>query len=416
MKTQEYIQLIKEYSKENYMQMTRPAEGNLKYPFIVPGSKSYSNCLWDWDCWLTDVAVRQIMADNDNENQDFAECEKGSVLNFLLHTREDGAMPITITSDSLAVWQPGEKRGNIHKPCIAQHIAFQKKNGADIAWVKPYLDRLKSFIGYYNTYCYHEKTGLYYWNDDERIGVDNDPCTFYRPDNSSASIYLNCLMYKELCAMETICKSLEDSDSAAYAEMAEKLKNAVNTHLWDERNGFYYSADLNLRPVDPNETLHQGMPRHWDCVLQKIDVWSGFMAMWAGIADADRAERMVKENMENTRIFRGKYGIRSLSALEPMYCIVKSGNPSCWLGPIWGITNYMCFKGLADYGFDEEAKKLALATIELFGRDLEDCGELHEYYHPDTGAGVNNPGFQNWNLLVNNMIAYLENRKRIIEF
>ena len=99
-----------------------------------------------------------------------------------------------------------------------------------------------------------------------------------------------------------------------------------------------------------------------------------------------------------------------------MYCIVKSGNPSCWLGPIWGISNYMCYRGLMNYGFVKEAKELAQKTIRLFGQDLERCGELHEYYHPDTGEGVNNPGFQNWNLLVNNMIAEIEGRQTVVEF
>ena len=59
----------------------------------------------------------------------------------------------------------------------------------------------------------------------------------------------------------------------------------------------------------------------------------------------------------------------------------------------------MCFKGLLDYGFTKEAKELAEKTIELFGKDLETCGELHEYYDPDSGEGVNNQGFQSWNLL-----------------
>ena len=88
-----------------------------------------------------------------------------------------------------------------------------------------------------------------------------------------------------------------------------------------------------------------------------------------------------------------------------MYCIVAAGNPSCWLGPVWGISNYMVYRGLMNYGYTREARDLAEKTITLFGRDLEDCGELHEYYDPDTGRGVNNQGFQSWNLLVNNMIA-----------
>lgn len=51
----------------------------------------------------------------------------------------------------------------------------------------------------------------------------------------------------------------------------------------------------------------------------------------------------------------------------------------------------------------------------LFGSDIRKNGDLHEYYHPETGEGVNNLGFQNWNLLVNNMIAWLEGREMLHE-
>lgn len=96
--------------------------------------------------------------------------------------------------------------------------------------------------------------------------------------------------------------------------------------------------------------------------------------------------------------------------------IVKSGNPSCWLGPVWGISNYICYRGLKNYGFERQAQELAEKTICLFSRDIERNGLLHEYYHPDTGEGVNNPGFQNWNLLVNNMIAEQLERNSVREF
>ena len=68
----------------------------------------------------------------------------------------------------------------------------------------------------------------------------------------------------------------------------------------------------------------------------------------------------------------------------------------------------MTFIGLLNYGYVSEAKKLAKKTITLFGRDIEQCGEMHEYYDPETGEGVNNPGFQNWNLLSLNMFRWLK--------
>lgn len=410
---EKYINIIKEYSKNTYKQMTREPAGYLKHPFIVPGSSRYSNCLWDWDSWLTDVAVRQIMYDNNDIDDEFLKCEKGCVVNFLENIFPTGRILIAIAPDFC---EDVNSESNCHKPCLAQHIAFiVKAENGDASWIEPYFCDLEKFIKYYLENCYHEKTGLFFWLDDGAIGVDNDPCTFYRPNRSSASIYLNCLMYKELCAMEYICNALK-KNSSEYREHAEKLKDSIRTHLWDERNGFYYSADLNLKPIDPAERRHSGAPRHWDCLIQRIDVWSGFMAMWAGIASKEEAERMVCENMLNEKTFWAEYGIRTLSKLEKMYVIKKSGNPSCWLGPVWGVSNWMCFEALVKYGFDKEATALAEKTITLFGKDITTCGEMHEYYNPDEFDGVNNQGFQNWNLLVNNMIAWIEKRPVVWEF
>jgi putative isomerase len=138
--------------------------------------------------------------------------------------------------------------------------------------------------------------------------------------------------------------------------------------------------------------------------------------LWAGIATPEQAKRMVAENLEDTRTFNAAYGIRTLSKLEKMYSVRASNNPSNWLGPIWGVSNYLTFRGLVKYGFDKEARDMAVKTIKLFGRDYQKYGALHEYYEPDTGEPVLNKGFQNWNYLVLNMINWYSNTKVIEEF
>ena len=413
---EKYAKLIKEYSAKNYPEITKKPDGLLKYPFIVPGVTCYTTQLWDWDSWLTDIGINQIRLDNGADDESYLECEKGCVRNFAVSTAADGRMPIVISPNGTIPSLNTDKISNIHKPCFVQHTAFiVSRHGGDAEWLREHIGTAEKFLDFYFGNFYHKETGLFFWNDDSAIGVDNDPCTFYRPHRSSASVYLNCLMYKELKAMEYICERL-GIDSARYSDAAEKLKSAVNEHMWDERNGFYYSVDLNLLPVDPDSQLHKGAPRHWNCLIQRIDVWSGFMAMWAGIADKDRAERMVRENMLNEKTFYAEFGVRTLSKLEKMYCIKESGNPSCWLGPVWGISNYMCFRALADYGYTDEARSLVEKTVRILGRSIEECGHMHEYYNPDTGEGVSNPGFQSWNFLVNNMLAWYEGREYVREF
>jgi putative isomerase len=125
---------------------------------------------------------------------------------------------------------------------------------------------------------------------------------------------------------------------------------------------------------------------------------------------------MVSEHFKNPKTFNAPYGIRTLSKMEKMYSVAASGNPSSWRGPIWGISNYLVFRGLVDYGFDAEAKELAAKTIVLLGRDLERTGVMHENYLPESGEPILNPGFQNWNYLVLNMIAWMEGRNSVREF
>ena len=113
--------------------------------------------------------------------------------------------------------------------------------------------------------------------------------------------------------------------------------------------------------------------------------------MWSGIATDDQAERVCSRYWEEDT-FCAPYGIRTLSRLEKMYCVKASNNPSDWLGPVWGVSNYMTFAGMARYGKVREALDMAEKTVQLFGRDLEKTGVLHEYYEPETGEPVINPG------------------------
>lgn len=401
-----YEKLITKYIAEQKTKILREPSGKLPHKFIVPGA-CYAQEIWDWDSWLTDVAISNTLK-TDEEKNAFSEYQKGCILNFLDNMYDNGSIPF-MSSGERTYCESESGESNCAKPVIAQHALFVCKFNDDFLWIKDEYPKLKRFLAFYEDNCKHE-SGLYFFIDDWAIGVDNDPCTFYRPKRSSASIYLNCLMYKEFLAMAEIADNLnQEDDSTYYLNLANSLKAVINDKCYDERNGFYYSVDINLLPINLNHWRHRGCPRHWNTLIQKIDVWSGFLAMWAGIATKEQAERMVKENYLNPNVFYCDYGIRTLSKCEKMYLIKQSGNPSCWLGPIWGISNYLTFKALLKYGYNDLAKEIAKKTVTLFGKDIEECGEFHEYYDPETGEGISNQGFQSWNLLVSNMISYLNN-------
>ena len=426
----EYIERIREYTCNNYKGMFREAGGSLKYPFLTPGSEQYADVLWDWDAWTSNVALRQILEENASEEEKRAalEYERGCVLNFLNYGGMNGWMPVALGRDKANRDDLMKELGNVysknmHKPCLAQHAAFITKcDGGNAEWLREnegfYF--MQAFVNAYYNHYRHKPTGLHRWANEGGVGVDNDPCSYYRPFYSCGSIYLNCMMYKEYEAIIYLARQLNFPEIAAlYEKDQKKLYESIQEHCWDPKDGFFYSVDLNILPYEVPDTpwsKHPGGPRRWECLIQRIGVWSGFLAMWAKIATPEQAKRMVEENYKDERTFNSPYGVRTLSKLEKMYDVRATGNPSSWLGPIWGISNYFVFHGLVNYGFDEDARELAEKTIRLFGRDLERFGALHEYYEPDNGEPVLNPGFQNWNMLVMNMIAWLEGKKVIREF
>ncbi len=391
--------------------------GDFKNPCIVVtgNNNSYPSQLWDWGNWVNNIALRQI-AKHQNKQDELLAYEKGSVMNFLNEQKSDGSIEIVIFAYKQKNYIKSMPHRNIHKPVLAQHVAFINKYNPDKAWVKEIFPKLKAFNKFYENNAKHE-SGLFYFFDDFAIGVDNDPATFYRPDNSSASIYINTLMYVELGAMAHLAEFIGSLDDADYYKARQhELKNAINEYCYDEKDGMYYSCDINLRPIDMNVKLHSGAPRHYSTLIQRIGCWSSFLPLWAGIATKNQAERIVKENLLDKNAFWAPYGVRTLSKYEKMYRLVGTSNPSSWHGGVWILSNYFVFKALDKYGYKTEAKELAKKTLDLLNKDLENNGAFHEYYNPETGEGLFHKGFSSWNLLGFNLLEYLDGNEVIEEF
>lgn len=392
--TKEYARIVKEYIENNYRKNFRdPVEGVLKHPFLVPGS-GYSHQLWDWDSWLTGFALFSLKGEESEEYQ------KGCVLDFLEHMDEEGRIPVVVQDTPNWLFDLNENyHHNIHKPCLAIHAYEISAHYGSAEWLREHFDKLLKFLSYYDKNQQDPETGLYYWLDDLAIGFDNDPTVFYRPNRSTGAIYLNSLMYMELLSIAKLAKMLKEEETATrFEEKAAKLKDAIRNECFDKVDGYFYSADLSLRKIDPNEWLHSGHHRFWHSLPIKITTWAGMLPLWAGIASKEEAAEAVKRYQNPDGLF-SEFGIRSVAKNERMFGNFDSGNPSCWIGPIWINANYFVYEGLKRYGYNDLARDLAIKTIRLLGKDVQENGEFHEYYHSETGQGIRGKGFQSWNFL-----------------
>jgi putative isomerase len=310
-------------------------------------------------------------------------------------------------ADPFGALKPGRpKSQNQAKPVFGQLALLIADELGSVDWLAPSFDKLLRFYASWVA-GNQSSIGLLVWGNDVAIGNDNDPTTFGRPFFSSANLLLNCLFYEDLKTAAELARRLNrPADQQRLRAQARTLGEQIQKYCWDPRDQFYYTADVQCvdrrRELIPN--VKPGMDMSWHCLPLRIQTFTGFLPLWCGLATPDQAKALVQVNYLADDRFRGNWGVRSLSSKESMYCLNFSSNPSNWLGPVWIIVNYFVWKGLKDFGFTDEAGKLADQTLRLLSTDLARNGSLNEYYHPDTGMALSHKGFMDWNLLVLEMM------------
>lgn len=404
----EYSEILEKYILANITEMLKEPRNFIRYPFIDPGSV-YDGNVWDWDTYWSVYGLLSVIDKIEDEQlkKKVIEHAKGNVFNFMDHQLTDGYIPMMI---EVAQWsQPylnvKHKEGvrmNMHKPFLCSQICLISDYLQDYEWAKRFAEQLERYFMYYKTY-FHENCGLYVWHDDIMIGMDNDPASFGRPYDSTANIFLNSFMVRELknYALYLEKTGAKQNLIRKIKKEAEQLIQCIQQECYDKRDKFFYSVDVDIR-TRKFDWFHEGLGVFWKTLPIKIRTWSGFLPMWEGFATRQQAAELVK-HWKDVNTFSSPYGITTLARDEKMFRVAETNNPSDWLGPIWIIANFIVFKGFLNYGYVEEAQEMYNRTLRLLGRDLEKTGCFHEYYDPDSGEPVMNGGFMNWNILVLSM-------------
>ncbi|MGH9345099.1 MAG: MGH1-like glycoside hydrolase domain-containing protein [Terriglobia bacterium] len=394
--------------------LLRPAEGVLRHPSISPSlpGKAYSTQLWDWDTYWTARGLFRLagLTGDKDLHRNVAEHAQGSLLNFFDHQSDAGRIPIMIDVNNAdpfgCLRSEAPNPNNQAKPVMGQLALLIADELGEVTWLAP---RFAQLLRFYDSWTLGNQTdlGLLVWGDDVAIGDDNDPTTFGRPFFSSANLLLNCLYYQDLRAAAELAHRLNrPGDAQNLAHRADELKASIQKFCWDPRDHFYYTVDVQCvdRRAELIHDIPSGMAMSWKCLPLRIQMFTGFLPMWCGLASNEQANELLHMQYLNSNKFRAAAGIRSLSSEESMYSLARSSNPSNWLGPIWIVVNYFIWKGFKTYGFEEAAADLAHKTIRVLSTDLSTSGSLNEYYDPDTGKPLSHPGFVDWNMLVLEMI------------
>lgn len=257
----------------------------------------------------------------------------------------------------------------------APWYAWQNWEVYKITKDKKFLEEMyqssKAFYNYYVTHRDSDNDGLCEWGAhgvlesvrDGRVAVWDevgDPKNFDALD-------LNCMLVKEEKSLADMSAELGlIHESEKWRSIAEERAKRINQIMWDEETGFYYHVDKKNHSFT--------FKKQNDLKREEI---IGFLPLWAGVADEQRAKRLVEKLLDTAKFWR-KFGVPSLSADDSYY------NPKgYWNGPVWVEWDYLIVNGLLQYGYKREAKELVMRVAQNMIAQLKKDHNFWEFYSPD---------------------------------
>lgn len=166
-----------------------------------------------------------------------------------------------------------------------------------------------------------------------------------------AGVGLNSLLYRYERDLEDFAKQLgKAADAKRWADAAEDRRNAIDKWLWHPDQGRYMDYDFvaGKPSTDPYLTM--------------------FYPLWAGAASKQQAGALVKQ----LKLFEHRGGL-AMSTRD---------TGAQWDAPFgWAPTNWLAAKGLDNYGFHTDARRISCKFTATIDRSLAKDGTIREKYN-----------------------------------
>ena len=170
------------------------------------------------------------------------------------------------------------------------------------------------------------------------------------------------------------------AQAADFTAKAAETKDYINQCMFDRDTGFYY--DIN---IDANQARLLNNGCAGNPIVERGMGAEGWSPLFNGAANRITAAAVV-ENMMDSSKFNTKVPLGTASADNPAY-----GADIYWRGRVWVDQFYFGVKGMANYGYTEQANEMVNKLFKnAEGLTLD--RPIQENYNPETGAvqGANN--------------------------
>jgi alpha,alpha-trehalase len=190
---------------------------------------------------------------------------------------------------------------------------------------------------------------------------------------------LNSLLYKYEKDLAYAERLLGNEDAAnKWDEAAEHRRLTMNKLMWSELKGLYYDYNYVKESKGSVSSL------------------AAYYPLWAGMVDERQAARLAA----SLKKFEQKGGLATTDALQ-VGDLVPGAMPTQWAYPNgWAPLHFLVVKGLMKYGYEEEARRIAMKWLRTNLNWFNKHGVFLEKYNvvqpnkpPARGAYPSQTGF-----------------------
>lgn len=166
---------------------------------------------------------------------------------------------------------------------------------------------------------------------------------------------LNCTLYKYETDLAEFYKNTHNAKMYnAYLLQSERRRRKINRLMWNFDKGFYFDYDYK----------HEKQSGFYSI--------AGFYPLWAKLATHTQAKKVV----ENLKRFEYAGGLANTQAKGLAKEFKQHDYPNGWPHQQWIV-----IKGLFNYGFKNDAERLAKKYFDLNKKVLHKTGKLWEKYN-----------------------------------
>jgi putative isomerase len=186
-------------------------------------------------------------------------------------------------------------------------------------------------------------------------------------------------MYSEKQYLAEISDLLDKQKEAKdYRAKAAVLSQYINTCMYDTVTGFFY--DIRIE----DKTLSNGCAGK--PIVERGKGPEGWSPLFNGAATQENAEAVVKV-MKDTKEFNTYIPLGTAALSNPAF-----GPDIYWRGRVWIDQFYFGLKGMAKYGFKEDAEEMARTFFDNADGLVQD-DPIRENYNPLNGTQQGAPNF-----------------------